>query len=488
MLKTVMALGKDWLGARGLVLSFDVPDEPFDLMAAVKAAALEYCRSKDGKETYEYTLRNFDLVDFALYVPNKICMKHGFSIIASPVADLVVDWSEQLVVKEDVYLDEDEVEEDEFGRMVDDLRLFYEAEIDGGTLFVGCWHGEDVEIFLGDDGNLMCLLPDEDEPRSLRDSIQDVEPGDAFLFGGGGSIRIASEAAHQNFDEPDNPWIVYGDDGDCYFEEDFGVELGKKMKELLEKLPARDADLIENAVYVSVWDGGHAVETACKVNRQTGEVFDVEVSDGNADGLDVLEEEYVRFADGTKCLVVDGYLDDRWPLKHYDDAVQYLCEVLNERDWEMDLDDNFEPVKMDEFVPIFKSENYFGIYVWHEDANEYYLVDRNNGKLQLVLGDSFEFVGKNTLDCMRDEKILNVANTEWMQYLVDFSLRNVEGVVPERELRGIAVLEAALREAVKKEGKFFMGQSLLERLDAAQRAAQDSNHDAVQREIPKEME
>ena len=319
--------------------------------------------------------------------------------------------------------------------LVDGLGLFYDASVNGQALFVDCWKGETVEIFLADDGGLMCKLPDEDEPRALRERIQDVEPGDAFLFGDGGSIRTSSEAAHQNFDEPDNPWILYGDDGDCYFEEDFGPSVGQKMRELLLQLPARNAveQHIEDATYVSVWDGGYSVETACKVNRQTGEVFDIEVSEVDADGLDVLEEEYVRFADGTEVAACEGHLvmidtlldiesirdymdsvclddydlggceiteddlfairervhdsgskledvvhqylleiremlddgleaadeevTDDFPLRNYEDAVSYLCEVLNERDAEMDLEgDKDDFLKIAEFVPIEEKE------------------------------------------------------------------------------------------------------------------------------------
>ena len=141
----------------------------------------------------------------------------------------------------------------------------------------------------------------------------------------------------------------------------------------------------------------------------------------------------------------------------------------------MDLDDNFIPVKADEFIPIFKSENYFGIYCWHDDGNEYYLVNRNNGEHTMVLGDSFEFVGKNTLDCMKDEKVLHVANTEWLHYLIDFSLENVKGVVPEAELGGIAVLESAWRDECRRQGGYVMGQSLAERIQAAtERAGQST--------------
>ena len=416
MLRTITALEHEGMDVRVLVLNFEVPNEEFDLMAAVKAAALEYCQTEEGKKTYEYNCRNFNWADFEMNVPDEICARHGFSVLASPVADLVVDWDEQLVEREEV-----------------------------------------------------CL---------------------------------------------------------------------------------------EDATYVSVWDGGTKVETTCRANRETGEVFDIEVSDVDADGLEVLDEEYVRFADGTEIPVVDGSLveiednlldiesirdymgsvclddydlggceiaeddfytirerlldsgskledvvhqylleirevldegleeennvevENEWPLRNYDDAIGHLCEVLNTIDWELDTDDVRTPIKLEDFVPIFKSENYFGIYVWHADRyhsgeNEYYLVNRNNGEHKMVLGDSFEFVGRNTLDCMKDEKVLHVANTEWLRYLVDFSLNNVQDAVSNTELRGIAVLEAALREAVQKEGKYMMGQSLIEKLDAAQQRAQE---------------
>lgn len=50
---------------------------------------------------------------------------------------------------------------------------------------------------------------------------------------------------------------------------------------------------VEAAEFVSVWDGGFAVTTDCKVNMVTKEVFDIEVSMAPADDLDVLDEQYV---------------------------------------------------------------------------------------------------------------------------------------------------------------------------------------------------
>lgn len=167
--------------------------------------------------------------------------------------------------------------------------------------------------------------------------------------------------------------------------------------------------------------------------------------------------------------------DEKFPLENYDAAVSHLCEVLNRHDEEMDVDDVRAPVKTEDFIPIFKSTNYFGVYCYHADhyysgESEYYLVDRNNGTHKMVLGDSFEFIGQNLLDCMKDEEILHVANTEWLQYLVDFSLNNVQGIVPLEELGGIAVLQTALRaEKTRANYAYYPKPSLSDQIGAANR-------------------
>ena len=66
---------------------------------------------------------------------------------------------------------------------------------------------------------------------------------------------------------------------------------------------------ITEAEFVSVWDGGFAVATSCKVNMVTKEVFDIEVSEESADGLDVLDEQYITI-DGEKFPVFDAETDD----------------------------------------------------------------------------------------------------------------------------------------------------------------------------------
>ena len=63
--------------------------------------------------------------------------------------------------------------------------------------------------------------------------------------------------------------------------------------------------------YVSVWDGGVAVETTAIVNTTTGEVTDVVVSD-HVDGLDVCEREYIFLNDAEVTVHCDENGFDLW--------------------------------------------------------------------------------------------------------------------------------------------------------------------------------
>lgn len=49
--------------------------------------------------------------------------------------------------------------------------------------------------------------------------------------------------------------------------------------------------MIIKAEFVSVWDGGYAISTECKVNTETKEVFDIEVVEDVE--VDTLDEEYI---------------------------------------------------------------------------------------------------------------------------------------------------------------------------------------------------
>lgn len=51
--------------------------------------------------------------------------------------------------------------------------------------------------------------------------------------------------------------------------------------------------VIKNGLFTSVWDGGFEITTKCKVNTETKEIFDIEVSESTADAVNELDEEYV---------------------------------------------------------------------------------------------------------------------------------------------------------------------------------------------------
>lgn len=65
--------------------------------------------------------------------------------------------------------------------------------------------------------------------------------------------------------------------------------------------------MIKNATFVSEWDGGYATfKTDCKVDIDTGEVFDIEQVDVSGIDLNSLDYEGV-IMDGTE---YDVYFDD----------------------------------------------------------------------------------------------------------------------------------------------------------------------------------
>ena len=55
-------------------------------------------------------------------------------------------------------------------------------------------------------------------------------------------------------------------------------------------------DCIVPATFVSIWDDGYRIESSCKVNTITKEVFDIEIvtDDPNIESLVILVEERVR--------------------------------------------------------------------------------------------------------------------------------------------------------------------------------------------------
>lgn len=63
------------------------------------------------------------------------------------------------------------------------------------------------------------------------------------------------------------------------------------------------------AYYVSVWDDGIEIRTACQFNPETRDVTDIESVD--VAGLETLLEEYIELLNGT--IVTEGFTVDGEP-------------------------------------------------------------------------------------------------------------------------------------------------------------------------------
>lgn len=63
-----------------------------------------------------------------------------------------------------------------------------------------------------------------------------------------------------------------------------------------------------NVTFVSVWDGGHEIESNAKYNEETKLVYDIEVVEGvdeDGDEVQVLDEEYITLPNGEKLEVYE---------------------------------------------------------------------------------------------------------------------------------------------------------------------------------------
>ena len=52
--------------------------------------------------------------------------------------------------------------------------------------------------------------------------------------------------------------------------------------------------MIIQAIFTSVWDGGYEIKTACNVNTETKEVFNIVIADVG-ELVETLDKEYVTF-------------------------------------------------------------------------------------------------------------------------------------------------------------------------------------------------
>lgn len=78
-------------------------------ISAFHDIAKEYCRTDEGKKTYDDNCRNFNIGDLIAYVPTEILIKHGilpqFRFI--PTDAMNIDFNEQLVEESDIFPEEE---------------------------------------------------------------------------------------------------------------------------------------------------------------------------------------------------------------------------------------------------------------------------------------------------------------------------------------------------------------------------------------------
>lgn len=97
MIQIVTAVEHDGLDERILTLAFDIPDAGFDLMTAVRAAVMDFLRTDEGKEVWDYNNHNFNWADFEMHISEELCRAHGFEKCSSDLyADEIVNWDEAL--------------------------------------------------------------------------------------------------------------------------------------------------------------------------------------------------------------------------------------------------------------------------------------------------------------------------------------------------------------------------------------------------------
>jgi hypothetical protein len=108
IIKTIVATESWGEDSRTIVLSFEVPDHGFDLIAACKKAALAYCKTEKGYEAFTCcNVYSFSWSDFEIHVPNSIMEQFGFRRIEPVQVDYEVDLAEQIVDEDDLLPDGD---------------------------------------------------------------------------------------------------------------------------------------------------------------------------------------------------------------------------------------------------------------------------------------------------------------------------------------------------------------------------------------------
>ena len=97
MKKTIIAHESDGRETYMLAMTFEVPDDDFDLVGAIKKASTAICNTSKGRTTYENNNRYFDWGDFADCATSATCELFGFRLVSVVPVDITVDWGMSLV-------------------------------------------------------------------------------------------------------------------------------------------------------------------------------------------------------------------------------------------------------------------------------------------------------------------------------------------------------------------------------------------------------
>lgn len=91
---------------------------------------------------------------------------------------------------------------------------------------------------------------------------------------------------------------------------------------ICEMIDTKYPENIKDAMFTSVWDGGFEITAKCKVNTETKEIFDIEVSESNTDVVELLDEEYVTI-DGIDYRAVTAEYANLYPEEMDDETFWY---------------------------------------------------------------------------------------------------------------------------------------------------------------------
>lgn len=147
MIKTIIATEKDGLETRTLILNFEVPTKDFDIVAAAKKAASDFCLTERGKNIYSYNCHNFNWADFDMYVDNFFCEPYGFKKIDSEIPEIEVDWDEQLVSDTDGFAEITEFNcEENLAQYVDSM--LFDSDTVIASMTCECYNGDIISVDL----------------------------------------------------------------------------------------------------------------------------------------------------------------------------------------------------------------------------------------------------------------------------------------------------------------------------------------------------